>query len=94
MIVHRSMTNVKRGRMEEIVTLIKAEDELYPPPHERRICWPQFGPWQVLVLEWEFEDMAEQQAWWAGWTPSPSFWDQFNDCSAGGGTIEIWNIAD
>ena len=39
--------------------------------------------WDVLVLEWEFEDMAEQQAWWAGWTPSPGFWDQFKDPTDG-----------
>ena len=92
MLVQRNTTYVKRGKRDEFVELVKAEAENNPPPRWARVCRAVFGPWDVVVIEWEFEDLAEYEAFWEAWTPSEGFWEKYNDCTARGGSSELWVV--
>ena len=95
MIVGRVSARVKFGRMEEAVALVKAEWQRYPLPHATRIYTSNLGPTDTLVLEFEFESMAEYEKFFAGWGADPGtavYAQGVGELLDPGGTSEIWDL--
>lgn len=94
MIVNRRAFNVKKGCMEELVALLVAERERLDSDY--RIYAPGISPFDVVVLELEFESLEEYETAWAEWSASPEsdeFMEKFNGLTLPGGTNEVWTLA-
>ena len=98
MLVQRLIEQVKVGCGTEYAELIRSLPDYGPaPPHGWRVYRAaHFAPWDVVVTEFEFESIAEREAWWEGWsgsTPSQREWydkrKEFVDC---GGRSELWRV--
>jgi hypothetical protein len=83
--------------MEEAVALVKEGFEANKSyKHGYRIYTPEIGPFEVLVVEWEFESMEEQQRSWAEWAArpdTPAFFEKWFKLFERGGGTEIWKLA-
>ena len=58
MIVNRQTFVVKRGCQQELVAMMLAEDARVNLPVTVRLYTPNIAPWDKVVAEWEFEDLA------------------------------------
>ncbi len=97
MLVNRRTFIAKRGRMEEVVALVKAEIERVSHPHARRLYIPSIGPLDVIAHEVEFESLEEYERFWAEWFASPegaAFNEKWSDLTETGGTNEIWTLVE
>ena len=94
MIVYRTTFKIKPGRMDEAVALCKAEEELYPAPHAIRTYTDNLAPNDTLAIEFEFENLAEMETFWAGWGAErgAAFFEKINELRRSGGINEIWNL--
>ncbi len=70
MIVNRRTWLVKRGCMEEAIAVTEANMERITFPHASRGYASNIGPTSRVVLEAEFENLAEYEAFWAGFFAS------------------------
>jgi hypothetical protein len=96
MIVQRGTFRIKPGRMDEAAALVLAEGEKHPP-RAFRVYTPHTGPVGILAMEWEFENLAEYERYWAEWDAKPetaAFSEKWNELREAGGTLEIWNLAE
>ena len=97
MIVDRRTFQVKQGCMEEVVKLTKAGiegNEVYTQAY--RIYTPEVAQFDLVVIEWEYEDFQEMEAAWAAWAAKPEtadFWEKWVELTAPGGRREIWELA-
>ena len=97
MIVNRQTMIVKPGRLDEAEALAVAETKRVSFPHSRRLYSSNISPYDRLVFEAEFENLAEYEKFWAEWRASPetaAFQEKFNDLLEAGGTNEIWTLVD
>ena len=96
MFIDRRVFPVKMGCMEEAVALVKGAIEGNKSyKHGYRIYTPEIGPFDVLVVEWEYESLEEQQRVWAAWfarPDTPTFAEKWNKVVERGGGSEIWNL--
>lgn len=101
MIVNRRTFNVKQGRMEELVALVLgeiaavSEDGSYTGA--TRVYTSNIGTFNQMAVEWEYEDLAAYERGWAEWQARPTtaaFMQKFIDLTKGGGTNEIWTLAE
>jgi len=93
MIVERSTVKVKQGCMEELVALAKSEGE--KEGWSCRIYSPNKAPRDTLVVEWEFESLAESEKYWAEWWAKPetaALMEKWYALTERGGNEEIWNL--
>lgn len=95
MIVERSTCTVKHrpGAMEELAALVKSECE--KEGLSSRVYTPQKAPHDTLVIEWEFESLAESEKYWAEWWAKPetaAFVEKWYALTESGGSTEIWNL--
>ena len=97
MVVQRNLLNVRQGCMEEAIALIKGAIEANKRyKHGNRIYAPEIGPFDVLVVEWEFESLEDYQRSWAEWAAgpdAPAFAEKWDKVFERGGSGEIWNLA-
>jgi hypothetical protein len=100
MIVNRRTFNVKQGRMEEAVALIKAGFEAFPSytGAYRIYTWSILAsaPGDVMVVEFEYEDFEAYQRLWNEWAASPGaevYYEQSPEIFERGGSSEIWELA-
>jgi hypothetical protein len=97
MIVERTVFHVKAGCTPALVELLKQEIEgntAYTRSY--RILTPYVSPFDVVVVEREYEDMQEKRATWGGWSAkpeTPEFWEKFYELAERGGHREIWGLA-
>lgn len=101
MIVDRRTFNVKRGCLEELLTLVKAEQERirqqYSYTHALRNYTPLVAPFGTLVIEGEWESLADYEKFWNEWPASPegsAFMKKWSEMLEHGGTHEIWELVD
>ena len=102
MIVQRSLVKVKPGHdRNEVADLVlselvaQKERGNYSRPF--RVYTPEFSgqPLNVLILEWEYEDLAEHDKVWAEWgalPTTPAFWEEWSELVEPGAVNEIWNV--
>jgi len=58
---------------------------------------PNVGPRDTLVLDDEFESLAEMESFWKEWfakPDSPAFLEKWLALMETGGTTEIWNLVE
>ncbi len=98
MIVERRTFLVKATKEQELVELIKAAIEantIFTGTY--RIYIPEIGPFNVVAVEWEYEDLEEMQAVWdAWWEPNlatQEFWEEWVALTERGGQREVWQLA-
>ena len=71
MIVERLTVLVKRGCMDQVVEMIKAERAKYGNQDRWRLYYSQWGPGDLFVQDFEFENMEECEKFWAEWFARP-----------------------
>ena len=96
MISDRRIYNVKPGCEEAVVELLKEEIEgnsVYI--HSYRIYTSYISSYDVVVVEWEFEDLQEMRADWDAWfakTDMTEFNEKWDELTERGGHGEIWEL--
>ena len=96
MISDRRIYNVKPGCEEAVVELLKEEIEgnsVYT--HSYRIYTSYISSYDVVVVEWEFEDLQEMEADWDAWftkTDMTEFNEKWDELTERGGHGEIWEL--
>ena len=89
---------LKLGCQEAVVKMLKEAIEgntIFT--HSYRIYTPDIGPQDVVIVEWEYEDLQEMRAVWDAWLAKPStpeFLEKWNDLVERGGKREIWTLAE
>jgi hypothetical protein len=98
MIVDRRTWNIKLGHGGEALDLIKAEFAALQardacPPY--RIYLSRTGQFSQIAAEYEFENLAAQEKFWAEWRPSsPKFIEDWFGLNRGEIQIEIWDLVE
>jgi hypothetical protein len=95
MIVQRLTWLAKRGRVTEAVNLASAERERTGGTH--RIYRDRVGPFNTIVMEFEFEDFEEMETFWSEWfatSEADAFVKKWNDLLEAGGHEEIWTLVE
>ncbi len=97
MIVDRRTIHCKQGRAVDVADLLSeaiAQNTSYTGNY--RIYMPDIGPYDVVVIECEYEDVqalrAAQQAW-REFTDQTAFWEEWKAVTERGGHGEIWQLA-
>ena len=96
MLVNRRTFMVKPGKMDEVKKLVvdyARERGNLSSGSGQRILTGLVGPFDVLVLEVDHENLAAYERFWAEVFDHPSaeaFFQKWNMCIESGGTNEIW----
>jgi hypothetical protein len=93
MFINRRTNKVKPWAMDELVKLTKAEIER--TGGKAKIYTPYFGPYDVVVFDFEYESLEAYQKSWAEWFASPEaddFMKKFNTLVESGGSNELWYV--
>ena len=93
MFINRRTNKVKPGAMEELVKLTKAEIER--TKSKATVYTAYFGPYDVIVFDFEFESLEAYQKFWDEWFASPEgdrFMEKYNTLVESGGSNELWNV--
>jgi len=97
MIVERRTYLVKIGHDAEAVAILKRMFEIstfYTNPYRIYTCY--IGPNNVIVVEWEWEDLEQMGAVWAAVVANPEFaplQEQWRALRERGGQGELWHLA-
>ncbi len=92
MIVNRRTFIPKRGCVDQFVELYKSAREHYGI--QARILVPEYGPFDVVVIEIEAPDMESYNKIMADTGQDPwfaSFFEKHMALTENGGSNEIWN---
>ena len=95
MIVNRRTFVVKAGCWDEAEALAVAETKRESFPHPQRIYSSNISPFDRLVYEAEFENLAEYEKYLADWFASPegsAVAEKLNSMLESGGKNEIWTL--
>jgi hypothetical protein len=98
MVVNRRTFNIKPGRMQDALALVRAEIDNRPMGFRAvRAYAPNIAPFDVLAFEFEWDSVAQAEQEWDKWNASDAaaeFLPKWADVVAGGGTNEFWNLAE
>lgn len=91
-IVNRRTFIAGRGHAQEVVDMLKGEGETSRDmPY--RIYRSHYGPFDQVVLEIEFEDVAAMESMWADWNASDrgmEYMRRWVEITEPGGSNEVW----
>jgi len=96
MIVQRIVWNVKHGCADKVIELLLPYLRSDDSPL-RRVYKPSIGPLDVIVGEFEFEDLGEIPKAWAEWSASPEaaeFMPKWYEMVERGGYAETWELVE
>jgi hypothetical protein len=96
MIVNRRTFIVKKGGMQRVVELFMTVAERIEHELPFRIYTPQFGPFDVVVVEAEYEDVEayyreQERMEMTDWNPV-SFMEELDSLTEPGGSNELWTV--
>jgi hypothetical protein len=97
MLVNRRTFLVRRGCFDEAVAMMVAEVQRVGIPHACRLYVPEIGPFSTVVLEVEFESLAEYEEFWAEYFASAegvAFNEKWGEVTESAGTNEVWELVD
>ena len=100
MIVQRFTYLVKRGCMPQIIELLKpytGKGTITGNPARERTYTSSFGPSDMIVLDFEFENMDQLEKKWAEWLARPevpTLFEKLDSLFVPGGSNEIWNLVE
>ena len=92
MIVNRRTFHLKRGHQQKVVDFIKAFYISNPDPHVLRWYVSDIGQLDQLVVEIEYQDLADYNRYWSVFDPGEDFWNKWFDLTELGSTNEIWEL--
>jgi hypothetical protein len=101
MYINRRTFPMKQGAMEPAIELFKdlVKDgkaaNLPVAPREVKLLTAYFGPFDLLVMEVEFEDLASYESYWGEVFGHPlmvAFFEKWNTLNNGGGANELWEV--
>jgi hypothetical protein len=95
MIVNRRTFRIKNGKAQKVAEMMKSENERLKWPVTHRIYTANIAPFNLVIGEWEFEDLAAYEKFWTDWFALPeteAFMKKWNALTRSGGTNEIWNL--
>jgi hypothetical protein len=95
MIVNRRTFVVKNGCQDEVVAMVLAENTRLKWSIPSRVYTPNIAPFGLVVVEWEYEDLAAYEKHWADWfalPETPDFMEKWLSLTKTGGANEIWNL--
>ena len=100
MIVQRLTVKAKQGRTQELADLVSSEvvaqRKRGTVPHPCRICTPNIGqPRDVVMVEWEWPDLATYSDYWPEWSQlptTPEYWRKWDELAEPDWTNEIWSL--
>jgi hypothetical protein len=90
------MFNVKPGCEAAVAELVRGAIEGNTAyTHSYRIYTSDISSYDVVVVEWEYEDLQEMRAVWDAWLANPDiseFWEKWYELTERGGHGEIWEL--
>jgi hypothetical protein len=99
MIVYQMIVTAKGGQTQELVDLVLAEDKA---EIERGRSAPSRAytanigpPFNQVILEWEYVDLAEYERMWTEWAALPStpaFMEKWRELAEPDFTSRIWSL--
>lgn len=95
MLVNQRTLTIKRGHVNEAVTLLKESFAKLNPPVPNRILVASIAPFEQLIYETQHEDMAAYQQDWDRITGAPWFEEtlkKWHSLVEPGGTNYIWSV--
>ena len=95
MIVQRLTVNVKKGCMDDVLALLKADRKRTGIDY--RIYAINIGTYDQISLEIESENLADYEKGWAEWGSTPeaaAFMEKWLELTKTGGTNEIWTLVE
>jgi hypothetical protein len=95
MIVYRCEFVVKLGKSNEACEMYKSAREQWGT--ESRILYQRFGPGHLIAMEWEFENLAEYEKWWAEFGADPANVEpmaKMGDVIENWHSQEVWEVID
>jgi hypothetical protein len=97
MFVARWVIEVKKGRINDVVNVIKSRPDYGLPqaPAERLYTPTLFGPRNVVIIESDYEDQAEYEAVMKKMWAAPrwrEWWDTYQELLERGGHGEQWHM--
>ena len=69
MILEQQIWKAKRRRRDKVVALAKAECARMGIPY--RIYTPMTHPGEIVIIEFQFEDLSEHARFWDTWRAQP-----------------------
>jgi hypothetical protein len=93
----RNVFQIKKGCYDAAVALTKEEIALAAKDgFSARLLMPVFGTFDQMVMEYEYEDKAKNDAFWAKWVEERGaiFTAKFDPLNTGVGSNEVWNVVD
>jgi hypothetical protein len=95
MIIERFTYQVKPYRLQEAIALVQEERNHSPRKEHIRIYHTMFGTMDQLVLEFEFDDLAQHAEHWDQWFGSERaapFGEKWRDLIESGAQREIFRV--
>jgi hypothetical protein len=93
MIVQRITTPVKVGCMDKLVAMTKAEIAKWDKPPKYRLYTPVIGKMDNISIEFEFENLAEEDKFWVAWfarSETLEYISKYNQLVEAGEINEMW----
>ena len=93
MIVQRMTVRVKKGHMQDALNLLKEYRK--QEGYEYRLYESDLGTFDQISLEFEFDNFAARENFWAEWRnapTTPAFFEKWLEFIKTGGTNEIWTL--
>ena len=95
MIVHRQTFTVKLGQRDAAMELLNTGGTHVEPTPTFRVYGNSVGPHDTVVLEIEFENLADYERFWNAWRAAPesaAVFEKWYQLIEPGGTSEIWDL--
>jgi len=96
MLINRRTFTTKRGKLEEAVALL-IEAQALIPDQPVRITTAEFGPFDTLVMDFDFATLADYERFWTGFFERPEFAEtlaRWYELIEPGGSNELWRVAE
>ena len=93
MIVQRATWKAKPGHVEDLIALLKSESSKEGMSY--RVYTTLSGSHETMVVEWEFESLAAQEAFWAKRSAkpeTPSFMVKWRELTENEGSTEFLTL--
>jgi hypothetical protein len=83
--------------MEKVAKMALEESAKLDPPVTVRVYTASIAPFDQVVVDFEYEDLAAYEKAWADWfdkPETPDFMEKWNELTKSGGKNEIWDLVE
>ena len=98
MLVHRVTFTLKPGSDQKAIEMLQEAQTILKAPHGRRIFQSYLGgTGSTIVMDLEFENLSELEAFWAEWYASsetPAFMERWEDLLAENTTNRVFTLVE